>query len=88
MSDSPLNAALNRNWIKASAEHERLERENADIRARLEEARKDAERWNFVMRHRPYADALWRVVPNGITLTERHLNNAIDAAIAQGRGGK
>ncbi len=33
MSDSPLNAALNRNWIKASAEHERLERENADLRA-------------------------------------------------------
>lgn len=38
---SPLNKALDRNWIAASAERERLERENADLRsdvARLREA--------------------------------------------------
>ena len=29
---SPLNKALDRNWIAASAERERLERENADLR--------------------------------------------------------
>lgn len=48
MSASPLNAALNRNWIAAAAERERLERENADLRAKLEEARKDAERYRWL----------------------------------------
>lgn len=37
MSASPLNAALNRNWIAAAAERERLERENADLRKQLAE---------------------------------------------------
>lgn len=41
--------------------------------------REDAARWNFVLRHRKYSDALWNAVPIKKFMEERHLNNIIDA---------
>lgn len=41
---SPLNEALDRNWIKASAETERLERELAAANARVEALKADRDK--------------------------------------------
>lgn len=55
---------------------------DAYVAEKVEPWKKDAERWAFVMKSARYSNAIFAVPPAKIYPAERHLNNAIDAAIA------
>ena len=65
----------------------RIDELEAAITSR-ELGRKDAERWNFVMMTSNYCMALFKALPKEIYEAHRHINNAIDAAIALSKGQK
>lgn len=58
----------------------------ADLDQQVAALRVDAERWNFVLMTEPYARNLWKSLPKSIYQDERHLNNAIDAAMGDKAG--
>lgn len=53
---------------------------------RVRKLEKDAARYRWILHNTEATDALWKYgIPSKIALTERHINNAIDQAIASWR---